>query len=449
MKFFDTRALKRGADRIRSTPQLWLTIFVAIAIFGSFLYIANRFTGIARDAQDRLVNVRVGSLQDAFAPLAALFINDTPQLRAYMQDIAGKNPTIAEFLVITQTPNGWTIKTTLDERSIGSTLLGYDFLLSLAVADPSNSFTVEELGNGERFFRTARAVTDSEDKVIAVLLTRQTLSEADRQIAASIQSSFGILVVILLLLLVLFFHHARIIDYSELYRRLKEIDQLKDDFVGMVSHELRSPLTIIRGYIAELVAGVEEGRKSEMLKRIDRSAQTLNLLIADILDVARLEQGRLAFTMNTIDPAPGILGVCEELQKLTLAKGLTLSPHVSPGTEIHIDSERLRQVVMNLVSNAIKYSDTGEITVAGGVDGGRYILRVSDTGIGMSAEDQKQLFGKFYRVQGERVRTEVGTGLGLWITKQLVEGMGGTISVESIKGVGSHFIVSFPLIHKT
>ena len=105
-------------------------------------------------------------------------------------------------------------------------------------------------------------------------------------------------------------------------------------------------------------------------------------------------------------------------------------------------------MITNLVSNAIKYSDKGEIIIRASAEGGVFSLRVSDTGIGMSAEEQSSLFGKFHRAPGERVRNEVGTGLGLWITKQLVEAMGGRISVESIKSVGSHFIVSLPLSKK-
>ncbi len=430
---------------MRDTPQLWLTIIVAVAIFLSFVFIAGRFTDIARDAQERLVNVRVGSLQDAFAPLAAIVIDDSPRLKSYMADIARQNPTIVEFLVV-EKEEDWIVKVSLDDSQVNNSVAGYDFLLSLSTADPSNSFTIEEAVSGERFFRTARAIQREDGSVIAVLLTRQTLSEADRQITESIQSSYLLLVVILLLLLILFFHHARIIDYTELYKRLKEIDQLKDDFVSMVSHELRTPITIIRGYVAELIEKSGQGQNDETLKRIDQSAKTLNVLIADILDVARLEQGRLEFTITPTDPASIVSNVCEELTPQARTKNINISCIQQSGITIQIDGERLRQIIVNLVSNAIKYSDKGVITVKSGVESARYVLRVSDNGIGMSSEDQKKLFGKFYRVPGERVRKEVGTGLGLWITKKMVEGMRGTISVESIKGVGSHFIVSFPIV---
>jgi signal transduction histidine kinase len=439
--------LRRGIAQVFENPQLLFTMLVAIAIIGSFVYIADRFIGIARDAQDRLVNVRVGSLQDAFAPLAAAFIDDPNKLQAYMHGIVKSNPTISEFDIVQKAGSTWQIVDSLEQKQVGTTLLGQDFFLSLAIADPTNSFTTEEVQNGERYFRTARAITDASSSVIAVALTTQSLSEADRAIAASIQTSVIILVVILLLLLFLFFHHARIIDYTALYRRLKEVDELKDDFIGMASHELRTPLTVIRGYISELKGKeIKQGIDMEtIVERIDRSAENLNMLVSDMLDVARIEQGRMPLDMKVLDPSIIVREIAEALKMAATKKGLTISCEFTDGIKILADENRIRQIVTNLISNAVKYSDKGVITVSIRSEHDRFILRVSDNGIGMTAEELGKLFGKFNRAAGDRVRQEIGTGLGLWITKQLVEAMSGKISVESIHGVGSHFIVTFPL----
>jgi signal transduction histidine kinase len=448
MKSSILRTLKRGGAQIFDHPQLWLTIAVAVAIVASFVYMADRFITIARDAQERLVNVRVGSLQDSFVPLAAAFIDKPDTLETYMRDIAARNPTIVEFMIVKEDAGHWTTTFSLNHRDIGNTLVGKDFVLSLAKADPTNSFTIEEVNGSERFFRTARAITDASGTMMGIVLTKQSLSEADRSIAASIQTSIIVLVAILVLLLFLFFHHARIVDYTALYRRLKEVDQLKDDFISMVSHEFRTPLTVIRGYIAELTEHESEQTPvaREMLGKINHSTENLTALVADMLDVARIEQGRMPLTLTALDTGPIAREVCASLQPTAEKKGLSLVCNVADGFRITADGERVRQVLTNLVSNAIKYSDKGEITVSALAGEKNLVLRVSDTGIGMSAEEVKQLFGKFSRATGERVRSEVGTGLGLWITKQLVEAMEGTISVESIKGVGSHFIVTFPLL---
>jgi len=445
MKFSPGDTLKKGLSQIVDHPQLWLTVVVALAIVGSFVFVADRFIQIARDAQDKLVNVRVGSLQDAFTPMAGAFMSDPMRLTGYMQQIKDENPTITDFQIAQNINGDWTTELSTDNAQIGKKLVGMDFLVSLAKADPRNSFTITELSGDQRYFRTARAILDASSSVIGIALTRQTLSEADRSIGASIQTSILVLIVILVLLLILFFHHARIVDYTALYRRLKEVDQLKDDFIGMVSHELRTPLMIIRGYIGEMRLGKSDFSQSEMLDRIDHGADVLNLLVADMLDVARIEQRRMPFNLIVMDPTAVITEVCGSLRAVAQGKGLSISCVIDPDTKIKADGDRLRQVVTNLVNNAVKYSDKGEIAVTGKKENGNFVLRVSDNGIGMTAEDQAKLFSKFNRAAGERVRREVGTGLGLWITKQIVEAMGGKISVESIKGVGSHFVVTMSL----
>ncbi|KKW24135.1 MAG: PAS/PAC sensor signal transduction histidine kinase [Candidatus Kaiserbacteria bacterium GW2011_GWB1_52_6] len=450
MKFSLQQTIRRALSRIFDNPQLFLTITVALAIVVSFVYISDRFIGIARDAQDRLVNVRVGSLQDAFTPLAASFIDDPVKLQGFMRGIAERNPTITEFNILGSTGGEWRIVNSLDEKQIGTTPQGQDFFLSLATADPTNSFTVEEVQGTERFFRTARAITNASGTVIAVALTRQTLSEADRSIAASIQTSVLILLIILILLLFLFFHHARIIDYTALYRRLKEVDSLKDDFISMASHELRAPLTVIRGYIDELKhVPTLKSEAADMIDRIDRSADHLNLLVADMLDVERIEQGRMSFDMKLIDPSAVVREVCDSFRPVAVKKGLTISCDMQEGITIRADAGRLQQIMTNLIGNAVKYSDKGEITVTSKAERDDIVFRVGDSGIGMTAEEVSHLFSKFNRAPSDRVRSEVGTGLGLWITKQLVEAMSGKISVESIKGVGSHFVVQFPIVRSS
>lgn len=445
MNISPLQPLRAGFSRLREHPQLWLTILVACAIFASFAYTASLFISIARDAQERLVNVRVGALQDAFVPLAEAFFADKNAIRAFMIPIASQNPTIVEFLLVEPILKEWRITASLDEKQIGTPFTGQDFLLSLARADPSRSFTVEEVSLGKRFFRTARAVSDVHGSVTGVILTRQTLSEADQSIATSIRSSLYVLVGILVILLFLFFHHARIIDYTALYRRLQEVDQLKDDFISMASHELRAPLTLIRGYIEQLKDTLGKDSAHEVtLNRIDQSAVTLAALVADILDVSRLEQGRMSFDIKAVDPM-FIKEICESMRKSAEAKKLKLTCDVQTGVQIHADTDRLRQVIVNLVSNAIKYTDSGEVAVRGTVQEQFFTIRVSDSGIGMSADEQSKLFSKFYRAAGKRVRQETGTGLGLWITKQIIEAMHGNVSVESIQGVGSHFIVTLPL----
>ena len=443
------REVLRGGMRVFTEhPQLWLTVVVAVFIVASYLYSAQRFIGIAQDAQDSLTNVRVGSMQDAFAPLAGALWSEPDRLRGYMTDMVRLNPTITNFYIAQRGVDGeWRIALAADPFDESSSVLGLDLLFSLALADTTHSYTVEEAGSGGRFFLTMRTVIDGTGNVLGVAVTRQALSEADKRIGDSIRQGMITLVVILLLLLLLFFRHARIIDYIALYTKLKEVDQMKNDFISMASHELRTPLTAIRGYADILKtagAGADNNTKTA-LERIDISAVELDHLIADILDVARIEGGGLSFAPETIDPCLIMNEVCVSLEPRTKQKSLALVNECTEGMKISVDPTRFRQVMINLMGNAVKYTPKGEVRVKTYREGSEVVFRVSDSGIGMTAEEQKNLFGKFYRVGSEEVRRETGTGLGLWITKQLVERMGGHISVESIKGVGSHFIVRFPV----
>ena len=126
-------------------------------------------------------------------------------------------------------------------------------------------------------------------------------------------------------------------------------------------------------------------------------------------------------------------------------KGLTLKFDLDVVSRITADPDRFRQVMVNLIGNAVKYTPSGSVRIATSASGGIFSVRVSDTGMGISSEDQKHLFEKFFRVKSEETSRIQGTGLGLWITHRIVVEMGGSISVESIKGKGTDFIVSFPV----
>lgn len=439
--------VRSGIRQFRDYPQLWLTIIVAAAIVASFVYVATSFLNIARSAQDELTQVRIGSLQDAFAPLAAELWQQPDIMRSYMRRMQALNPTIEGFTINVQQSSGQLqVLLSSNPSEEGLPVFRQDLLLSLARADTQHSFTISETENGTRYFYTARAVVSRDNVLEGIVLTRQTLSAADEQLSTSTNGALVTLVVILLFLLLLFFRHARIIDYTVLYRKLREVDTLKDEFIGMASHELRAPLTAIRGYAEMLKDGsLDAPARALSIQRIDTSAQQLDHLIADMLDVSRIEQGRMKMEQKRIDTHATLAEQCDIWEMRAKQKGLTLARELSEGLAITVDPDRFRQVVINLISNAIKYTNHGTVTVQTSGGDGRFQLRVSDTGIGMTEDERTNLFQKFYRAAGSDVRKEAGTGLGLWITKQLIERMGGRISVESIKGVGSHFIVSFPL----
>ena len=228
----------------------------------------------------------------------------------------------------------------------------------------------------------------------------------------------------------------------------KLLDRMKDDFIGTVSHELRTPLTAIRGFI-ELVADGEAGPVSdtqrEFLQIAARNSDKLGVLINDLIDMNLIESRRMQIRLQPLDLAAVLSDVAATFRVMAQSKGLTFRHEVQALPRLMGDSGRLVQVFSNLVSNAIKYTPRGEIGIrATPYDGGAEVV-IYDTGIGLTPEEQAQLFTRFFRGRSPVVTEAGGTGLGLVIARSIVERHQGTIEVESQPGEGTRFRVRLPV----
>jgi PAS domain S-box-containing protein len=242
-----------------------------------------------------------------------------------------------------------------------------------------------------------------------------------------------------------------------------EIDQMKTDFIAMVSHELRTPLTSILGFTvmieekleSEVFARLTAGSDSKLKRACDRirgnlhvivdEAERLTSLINDLLDIAKMEAGKTEWQQEVLDLASIVERATIATMSLFERSGLTLHSHI-PDTlpPCMGDRDRLIQVVINLISNAVKFTPTGSITCGIIPEPEQVILYVRDTGVGIAPEDCAKVFDKFQQVGSPTAKTR-GTGLGLSICQQIVEHHGGRIWVESTLGQGSTFYVSLPL----
>jgi signal transduction histidine kinase len=228
----------------------------------------------------------------------------------------------------------------------------------------------------------------------------------------------------------------------------KQLEQMKDDFVGTVSHELRTPLTAIKGFI-ELVADGEAGPltdpQREFLQIASRNTDRLGNLINDLLDVNQIEAQRLEISTEPIDLRAVLDDVAATFRPMAQAKGLSFTENIGRLPSILGDGPRLVQVFSNLVSNAIKYTPSGEVGIHARVARNGVEVIVHDTGIGLSKDEQAQLFTKFFRARNPVVADSGGTGLGLVIARAIVEKHKGTIEVASVVGAGTRFRVVLPL----
>lgn len=233
----------------------------------------------------------------------------------------------------------------------------------------------------------------------------------------------------------------------------KNLERSKDEFLSIASHELRTPLTVIRGNSAMInkyyAKNISEPDVTAMVNDIHESSIRLIGIVNDFLDVSALEQGKIKITPEDFSIIDVVNDVGHELQQLCESKGIrfVVEQSVTALPSIHADKQRIKQVIYNLVGNATKFTEQGAISIAGQFDDKSVTVYVTDTGRGMSPESQKLLFKKFQQAGSSILTrdTTKGTGLGLYISKLIVELSGGSIHLErSDVGQGSTFAFSLP-----
>ena len=232
--------------------------------------------------------------------------------------------------------------------------------------------------------------------------------------------------------------------------QLQKLDQVKSEFVSLVSHEFRAPLTNMRGAL-ELMGDscvTNHSTCHRMLSIVNAEVDRLGRLVEDVLNVSRIEAGELKLNCVEVDAFQVVNQVLDEFA----ARNVNRKLHILPGSAhsfLWADLDRLHQVIANLIDNAVKYSpEKSKVTVSIERNGGEGVLSVSDHGPGIPIEEQTRLFQKFSRLDSQDNKVTYGYGLGLYLSRRLIEGMNGRIWVESNLGHGATFRVALPLVEK-
>jgi signal transduction histidine kinase len=249
-------------------------------------------------------------------------------------------------------------------------------------------------------------------------------------------------------------HAAIAIENARLYEQVQQANQAKSEFVSFVAHELRTPMTSIRGYADMLLRGMFgalPAQHEEFLTTIRSNAERMQLLVSDLQDVSRIETGLLRMGIQPTTLRGALEGALQATQGQIEARSQQLKLEMPEDLPlVQADPGRLTQVLTNLLSNAYKYTpEGGHIDLRAWLQDGFVHCAVSDDGIGISLEDQARLFTKFFRSEDPAVRAMTGTGLGLCIVKSIVELQGGEIQVESRLGEGTTFTFTTPIVEET
>lgn len=240
-------------------------------------------------------------------------------------------------------------------------------------------------------------------------------------------------------------------DLAEANEKLKELDQLKSEFLSLATHQIRAPLTAIKGYSSMLLEGdfgVLPQKARDSIETIMKSCQNLINVVGDFLNISRIEQGRMTYEKNIFSIAELLKEVIEELKPNIRNNGLFLNLDIpyNFSAKVNVDKSKIKQVISNIIDNAIKYTPSGNIDVSIFRYLDKVKIAVKDSGIGINPNEIDKLFNKFSRTKDANKTNVIGTGLGLYIAKKMAEAHGGDIKVFSEGlGKGSTFIIELPL----
>jgi signal transduction histidine kinase len=439
--------LQNGWQRVQQSSKLLFLVVILFVFPVLFVVVLEQFYAVATANIATVEQSRTATLHDSVA--AILPITDPSTQNNILQTLQLQNADIATFRVYSEGPDGlYTVIASSDENELNSTTSA-STVLQLGKVAPNETFSVTLPSPSGRIEQSVRYIQIN--SIPYYIFSEQSKGQVDAVLTKRKQDAYIVLSLIFVFLIGLAYWVNRQTDWGKQYKKLHDTLEERDLFTNMVAHEFRTPLTAIKGYSSFLQDS--ESISGENLRYVDtirESAERLVLLVNDFLEVARIQSGQMNINVTTVDVGVAIQSVVTSLSDEATQKELQLiyTKSLKPQL-VTTDHNRLIQILTNIVSNSIKYTSTGTVEISCDVTHHGITIRVKDTGMGISAEDQQKLFKPFSRVGGVEHTQTTGTGLGMWITKQMIELLHGSIHVESIKGVGTHVVLDLQNIDQT
>jgi signal transduction histidine kinase len=425
--------------------SILLIIVVPVIMVGYAIWIISSYQSVVEVGLQRQAMV-VHQLLETFIDVDSLEISE--QQIEQVQKVAGDD--IIDFTILQrEEASGQFTPVVGFENSLLFDSVYTSTQYALAWTEDSSFATIaNHPSSNERVLLITKPIRNKIGERWGLATLVLSLAQHDQLVSSILTKSSIFLIVGILIILLLVANHFRLFNYATELEHHTEMDKVRDDFISVASHELRTPITGIRSFLSLVEEGGfgqlnEDGNK--YVKKALSQSDKLNALVDHMLDVSRIEQGRLEYDYKIINPGPTVSEVIDQLIHKAQGKGLKLIIDGSTERLINVDPDHFRRIITNLVGNSIKYTNKGEVAVnIKDKRAGQVAIIVKDTGMGIPPEEVETLFRKFSRVHSDETAKVQGTGLGLWITKALVEKMGGKIYLASIHGQGSEFTVIFP-----
>ncbi len=427
---------------------LLILLIPAALIFNTFILIqrvSNDFETEITSKANLATNVLTSSIKEIATNSAVLY--------SHIQKISSNSSDIKGLTVLSFKQGNPIIMATTEGEDSLSTNNILQSKLAWTTGQPYTTKLeiLDDNGKPTRQWQVSMPLREN-DANIAVVNLKISGEKSDGLIAKLTQDALFLSVGTIVILILLLLNHFRFFGYAQTFVKLKEVDEMKDNFISMASHELRTPVTALRGFAQLAASNFQKGNVKDLghdLGIIDKSADGIANLVNDMLDVSRIEQKRMAVDLKPVDITAVTAEVLTQLNAQALEKKLVLNYQKTTPLIILADEQKLKQVLVNIIGNSIKYTPLGSVSVSHETSGDKIKTLVSDTGMGIPAEELPKLFEKFHRVQNDQTKNIRGTGLGLWITKQIIEIMNGKLLVESIQNKGTTMIITFPLAKPT
>lgn len=435
--------LEEGLKVMRQNSRLLLVGILVFVFPLLFVWITQSFFSTAYSNIDSSQKQRVSILHDSMQVVLREVDNYDVVLPELIEQYMSENTDITKIRIVEPESEGTLITHSFIPEEVGTYVVSDSLFRNLPLSSASGAFIYPTTINDVRTWQVFSSVEKADASY--VIFSEHSFQVIDSVMLARQQLSYLGLSAIFLFLIGLAYWLNRQVQWEKRHQKLAKQMEDRDMFSTMIAHEFRAPLTAIKGYASFLEeSDTLESENKRFAHNIRISAERLVLLVNDFLEVARLQSGKITFDKKEADVRNVLANVTADLQPTAKKKNLKLvfdSP-VQP-ILMNTDMAKLSQVITNIVSNAIKYTESGVIKIECQKEGGDITIRIKDTGMGISADDQKKLFAPFVRVGNVDKKNITGTGLGMWITKQFVVLLGGDIGVESIKGVGTHVVITF------